>query len=147
MTWEQLNFIPTCEGEPMTWTVKEDHDSFKEVYLRFESEDGRQFPLYPGQSTTIEYSYTVDDGRWGQWYQRAVRWPTRHLTVQLRFPAALDPMVWGTETSVAGEAIPFRTAIDRHDQDHEAVFDWSTEDPPLHARYKLEWRFRKPAGT
>ena len=97
-------------------------------------------------STTIEYSYTVDDGRWGQWYQRAVRWPTRHLTVQLRFPAALDPVVWGTETSVAGEAIPFRTAIQRHDQDAEAVFDWSTDDPPLHARYRLEWRFRRPAG-
>lgn len=146
LTWEELNFTPTCEGEPMTWTVKEDHDAFKEVYLRFESEDGRQFPLYPGQSTTIEYSYTVDDGRWGQWYQRAVRWPTRHLTVQLRFPAALDPVVWGTETSIAGEAIPFRTAIERHDQDADAVFDWSTDDPPLHARYKLEWRFRKPAA-
>lgn len=127
-------------------TVKEDHDAFKELYLRFESADGRQFPLYPGESATIEYSYTVGEDKWGQWYTRAFRWPTRHLTVQLRFPASLDPVVWGTETTVAGEAVPLRTPIQRHDEEGEVVFGWATDDPPLHARYRLEWRFRKPAG-
>jgi hypothetical protein len=146
LTWDELALTASCEGAPMTWTVKEDRDAFKEVYLRFESPDGHQFPLYPGDSTTIEYSYTVGDDKWGKWYTRAVRWPTKRLTVQLRFPAALDPVVWGTETSSAGEAVPFRTAIRRQDEGEDAVYDWATDDPPLHARYRLEWRFRKPAG-
>jgi transcriptional regulator with XRE-family HTH domain len=142
LTWQELNFTASCEGEPMTWTVKQDRDSFKELYLRFESPDGHRFPIYPGQSTRIEYSYTVGEDKWGRWYTRAVRWPTRHLTVQLRFPAALDPVVWGTQTSIAGEALPLPTAIDRQESEDDVTFDWATDDPPLHARYRLEWRFR-----
>jgi hypothetical protein len=40
------------------------------------------------------------------------------------------------------DAIPFRTAISNDTEDGRDVFCWSTEDPPLHARYRLEWRFR-----
>jgi peptide deformylase len=40
------------------------------------------------------------------------------------------------------ESFPFRTAIDRHEEDDRAVFSWSTHEPPLHARYRLEWRFQ-----
>ncbi|MGP3974306.1 hypothetical protein ACTWQF_09795 [Streptomyces sp. 8N114] len=29
-----------------------------------------------------------------------MRLPTEHLEVTLAFPAALDPAVWGTETSI-----------------------------------------------
>ncbi len=78
----------------------------------------------------------------GKWFQRAVRWPTRHLTVQLRFASSLGPVVWGTETSVAGEDFPLRTPIVERRQDDEAVFEWGTENPPLHTRYRMEWRFR-----
>ncbi|MGY1439599.1 peptide deformylase [Streptomyces reniochalinae] len=41
-------------------------------------------------------------------------------------------------------AMPFRTAIRRGDEDGRRVFSWSTEDPPLHARYRLEWKFKNP---
>jgi peptide deformylase len=34
------------------------------------------------------------------------------------------------------------TAISRDTEDGRDVFAWATEDPPLHARYRLEWRFR-----
>ena len=55
-------------------------------------------------------------------------------------------MVWGIETSLAAEALPFRTAIEHHQEDGQDVFTWSTDDPPLHARYRLEWRFgQEPA--
>lgn len=27
------------------------------------------------------------------------------------------------------------------------MFTWSTEDPPLHARYRIEWKFKAPAAT
>lgn len=103
--------------------------------------DGR-FPLYPGESTDIEYAYTVADTKWGHWFQRAVRLPTDRLSVQLRFPCELDPVVWGMETTMTAEAFPFRTAIDHDRQDGDDVYSWSTESPPLHGRYRLEWRFR-----
>lgn len=107
------------------------------------SNEHGHFPLYPGESAWIDYSYTVSDEKWGTWFQRAVRLPTRHLAVRLVFPSDLDPMVWGMETTMTAEALPLRTAIERHLEDGNDVFTWSTDDPPLHARYRLEWRFHE----
>jgi peptide deformylase len=126
--------------EPMQWRVKLDRDAAKEVWLLFANEKG-QFPLYPGERTVIEYSYTVGVEKWGQWFQRAIRLPTRRLTVRLDFPAGFDPQVWGVETSLAAE-VPVRTPLERLDSEDRAVFEWSTEAPQLNARYRLEWRFR-----
>jgi peptide deformylase len=141
LTWDEVGLTASCDGEPMTWKVKADRDAFKEAWLCFENDRGR-FPLYPGQTATISYSYTVDDGRWGPWFQRAIRLPTRRLSVDLVFPAALDPVVWGTETSATAEAIPLRTSPVRAERGSQAVFSWATSDPPVGARYRLEWRFR-----
>lgn len=129
----------------MRWTVQHDRDAFKELWLRFENDDGR-FPLYPGESTWIEYSYSVSDEQWGSWFQRAIRLPTKHLSVRLVFPAELEAMVWGMETTMTAEAFPFQTAIE-HDRDGDKdVFCWSTDNPPLHARYRLEWKFGTAAA-
>jgi peptide deformylase len=141
LTWDQVGLTASCDGEPMTWKVRADRDAFKEAWLCFENDRGR-FPLYPGQAATISYSYTVDDGRWGPWFQRAVRLHTCRLSVSLVFPAALDPVVWGTETSATAEAIPLRTAPGRAVRGSQVVFSWATTDPPVGARYRLEWRFR-----
>jgi peptide deformylase len=141
LSWDHLGLTASCDGEPMTWRVKADRDAFKEAWLCFENDRGR-FPLYPGQTATISYSYTVDDGRWGPWFQRAVRLPTRRLSVDLVFPTGLDPVVWGTETSATAEAVPLRIRPVRADRDGSAVFSWATSDPPVGARYRLEWRFR-----
>jgi peptide deformylase len=126
--------------EPMQWRVKLDRDASKEVWLLFANEHG-QYPLYPGERTTIEYAYTVGEEKWGQWFQRAVRLPTRSLTVRLDFPIIFDPQVWGVETSLAAE-VPVRTPLERHNEDDRAIFEWSTDAPLLNARYRLEWRFR-----
>jgi hypothetical protein len=112
----------------MRWRVRYDRDAFKELWLCFENEHGH-FPLYPGQSAWIEYSYRVSDEKWGTWYQRAVRLPTKHLAVRLVFPSHLEPMVWGMETSMTAEALPFRTAIEHGQEDGNDVFTWSTDDP------------------
>ncbi|MDP4510350.1 helix-turn-helix domain-containing protein [Nonomuraea turcica] len=145
LTWEELALSATCQDEPMHWTAKHDRDAFKEVWLRFENDDGR-FPLYPGEQAWLEYSYTVSDQKWGRWFQRAVRLPTQYLAVELAFPSALDPVVWGTETSMTCEAIPLRTAPSQHEHQGRRVFSWSTTAPPLNARYRLEWRFKaKPS--
>jgi peptide deformylase len=141
LTWAELDLTARSGGEPMVVRPKSDRDSFKEVWLLFENADGR-FPLYPGQRTTIEYSYEVGEDKWGTWFQRAVRLPTNRLTVRLDFPASLDPHVWGVETSLTASASPLRTPITQDYRGDRVVFEWATEDPPLNARYRLEWRFR-----
>lgn len=141
LTWERLNLTASCNGEPMAWVAKHDRDSFKEVWLSFENEHS-MFPLYPGQSALLEYSYVVGEDQWGQWFQRAVRLPTRALSVELRFPASLGPGVWGTETSTTASAVPLRSAVQSREIDGEMAFTWHTNDPPIGARYRLEWRWR-----
>ncbi|MFG2407101.1 multiprotein-bridging factor 1 family protein [Streptomyces brevispora] len=141
LTWGELALSATCRGEAMRWQTKHDRDAFKEVWLLFENEQGR-FPLYPGESVWIEYAYSVGEEKWGRWFQRAVRLPTEHLGVELAFPAELDPAVWGTETSMTAEAAPLRTAPVQREESGMRVFSWSTSAPALHARYRLEWRFR-----
>lgn len=141
LTWDELALTATCRGEPMRWQAKHDRDAFKEVWLLFDNDQGR-FPLYPGESVWIEYAYSVGDDKWGRWFQRAVRLPTGHLEVELAFPAELDPVVWGTETSMTAGAAPLRTAPIRREDGAARVFTWSTSMPAVHARYRLEWRFR-----
>ena len=144
LTWEEIG-LQAWHGQGrqdrMAWKIQHDRDAFKEIWLLFENEDGR-FPLYPSESTWIEYRYSVGDDKWGTWFQRAIRLPTRHLGVRLAFPEELDPIVWGMETSMTAEAFPFRTAIAHHKEKGYRVFSWATDNPPLHARYRLEWHFR-----
>ncbi|MEH0938759.1 peptide deformylase [Micromonospora psammae] len=127
--------------EPMHWRVRHDRDAYKEIWLLFENADG-PFPLHPGERAEIEYAYRVGREKWGPWFQRAVRLPTRHLAVRLDLPAALDPRVWGVETSLSADEGPLRTPVRRHDRSDRAVFDWAIDDPPLNTRYRLQWRFR-----
>jgi peptide deformylase len=144
LTWGELDIDAVAgEGdadEPMDWRPKLDRDASKEVWLLFANEHG-QFPLYPGERTTIRYAYTVGEEKWGQWFQRAVRLPTRNLTVRLDFPVEFEPQVWGVETSLAAE-VPVRSPVERHNDAGRTIFEWSTDAPLLGARYRLEWRFR-----
>ena len=141
LTWADLNLQARSGAESMTWRSKLDRDALKEVWLLFENDDAR-FPLYPGQRATIEYAYMVGEDKWGHWFQRAVRLPTRRLSVHLDFPTELSPVVWGVETSLTAEAGHLKTPVTEGRAGDRTVFDWSTEDPPLNARFRLEWRFR-----
>jgi transcriptional regulator with XRE-family HTH domain len=146
LTLSELALDARCVGEPMCVRVRHDRDACKELWLLFENRHGR-FPLYPGETVCIEYGYRVSDEQWGQWFQRAVRLPTRRLSVTLRFPAALEPAVWGLETSMSADALPLRTPIAQHVVGNARICDWATEDPPLHARFRFEWRERdQPVG-
>jgi peptide deformylase len=143
LTWEELKLRAVCgdPGEPMNWQPIHDRDSLKEFWLLFENDQTR-FPLYPGQRTTIEYSYQLGNDKWGQWFQRSVRMPTRRLVVRLEFPAALQPTMWGMQTSLTAESVPLRTPLVESVTGDRATFEWSTDNPPLYSRYRLEWRFR-----
>jgi peptide deformylase len=46
---------------------------------------------------------------------------------------------------MTAEALPVANAIRQHDEDRVRVFEWATEEPPLHARFRFEWRFRAAA--
>ncbi|WP_406076119.1 peptide deformylase [Streptomyces virginiae] len=143
LTWDELQLQAQCGGEAMGWTVKHDRDAFKEIWLTFANDQAR-FPLYPGQEAEITYSYTVSGDKWGPWFQRAVRVPTRELSVILAFPNHLEPTVWGTETSLTADFAPLRTPPARRTDGEQTIFSWSTRDPQLHARYRLEWRLKIP---
>jgi transcriptional regulator with XRE-family HTH domain len=142
LTWDELDLVASCAGEPMDWRQKTDRDALKEAWLLFENAQGR-FPLYPGQRTTVTYSWHVSADKWGNWFQRTVRLPTRRLAIEVEFPAWMRPVVWGVETSLSAEAIPLRTPITQElTADGRAMFSWETDAAALHARYRLEWRFR-----
>lgn len=136
---------PGTVTDPMRWRVRTDRDAFKEIWLLFENDDGR-FPLYPGERTTVQYRYSVSELKWGMWFERVVRLPTRRLVMQMRFPALLRPQVWGVETSTAADEAPLRTPMQRYREDDYEVFTWRSEQPQLAARFRMQWRWR-PAGT
>ncbi|WP_246477685.1 helix-turn-helix domain-containing protein [Actinokineospora xionganensis] len=131
LTWDEIE-LHAWHGErradPMHWVPQHDRDAFKEVWLLFANDDGH-FPLYPGESTDIEYVYTVAESKWGPWFRRAVRLPTNRLSVTLDFPADHDPAVWGLSTSMTAEAMPFATPIERADHDDRRVFSWTKTRP------------------
>ena len=116
LTWEEIACRRLCGDEPMTWKVKHDRDAFKEVWLLFENAD-RRFPLYPGETTWINYVYTVQAHKWGQWWGRAIRLPTHQLSMTLALPARLEPVVWGIATSMTVDASPFPTPIARQSKE------------------------------
>jgi peptide deformylase len=41
-------------------------------------------------------------------------------------------------------ASPFPTAMSRQETGDQVAFSWSVDEPPLHARYRIEWKFRVP---
>ncbi|MFJ2744789.1 peptide deformylase [Streptomyces sp. NPDC087440] len=139
LTWDELQLRAHCGGEPMDYVVKHDHDATKEVWLKF-SHGPQRFPLYPGQEAEISYNYSVSADKWGAWFQRAVRLPTRQLSVRLAFPTRLHPTVWGTETSLSADANALRTPVAQTTEGEYTVFTWGTMDPALHARFRMEWR-------
>ena len=130
------------ETEAMSWQVSYDADAVKELWIRFANQD-RQFPLYPGQRTTIEYQYSVGTDMWGPWFQRAIRVPTRELRVELVFPVDTRVAVWGTVSSLAAENAPLATPIASGTTDRLTTFTWSERSPLLGAAYRFDWRLRE----
>ncbi|GAA3384403.1 helix-turn-helix domain-containing protein [Cryptosporangium minutisporangium] len=146
LTWDMIDLRASCNGEPMDWRVASDQPFAKHVWLQFRHGD-YEFPLYPGDRTWIEYSYTVAEGIWGHWFQRAIRLPTRYLSIRLTFPTHLEPRVWGTETSMTADGAPLAaTPRITHSPDGESEWFWEVPHPQLNARYRLLWQFQNGPG-
>ncbi|HEX3731585.1 MAG TPA: peptide deformylase [Mycobacteriales bacterium] len=143
LTLDELGLSAHCGPEPMTWKLDHDRDAVKEVWLLFEN-PSRKFPIRPGATCEVVHSFTISDAKWGDWFEREVRLPTRYLTVVVKLPRSEDPAVWGTETSPTTDAAPIRGDIDVKDEEQSRVFRWSTNRPRLHTRYRLEWYREEP---
>ncbi|HZD99122.1 MAG TPA: helix-turn-helix transcriptional regulator [Micromonosporaceae bacterium] len=140
LTWSELGFAAYGpDGEPMAWQPTHDSDTTKELWLKFESGE-RRFPLYAGRRATIEYGYRVPELKWGPWFQRAIRLPTRELAIELDFPTAIEPAVWGTVSSLTSEGVPLGPAETSRRAGERTVFYWLVRSPALQARYRIEWR-------
>lgn len=147
LTWDMLSLRAMCDGEPMDWRIAADQPYSKQVWLQFRNGD-YEFPLYSGARTWIEYSYTVPEGTWGHWFQRAIRLPTRYLSVRLTFPAQLEPRVWGTETSMTADGSPLAVNPQvSHTPDGAVEWFWEVPEPQLNARYRLLWQFQNAPGA
>lgn len=127
--------------EPMTWRASRDWNAANELWLHFENDDAR-FPLYPGERVAMEYEFSVPAKDWGSSFQRAVRWPTRDLSVLLDFPSDNRPSVWGTVSSLSAEAAPLDSPIRTTRDGNRTRFAWNIASPVLQARYRFEWRHR-----
>jgi peptide deformylase len=125
---------------------------------------------YPGSPEQSNKLYRNDPLTWDELHLQAwhdgepMTWQIRHdrdafkelwllfENDQARFPlypgesTELEPSVWGMETSMSAQALPFRTPIIRTEGGERARFTWTTNDPPLHARYRIEWRFTQPTA-
>ncbi|GAA4010703.1 hypothetical protein GCM10022247_36170 [Allokutzneria multivorans] len=47
-----------------------------------------------------------------------------------------------TETGMQMDGLPFRSPIRRVELADRVRFSWMAENPPMHARYRLEWRMK-----
>jgi peptide deformylase len=146
LTWDELDLHAwhgSGRKEPMKYTAHHDKPDFKEVWLHFKGATGH-FALYPGESCWIEYEYTVSDMHWGNWFKRAIRVPTRRVSMRLDFPARLNVKAWGLHDSTANDPMPFRRPLQEIVKGDRHIFSWSTENPPLQAGYKVAWNFLTP---
>jgi len=125
-------------GEPLKVDVKHNHDAFKKIVLFF-GNDRAMFPLYPGEKTILRYSYRVPTTQYGHWFQRDIRFPTRALTMTVKFPAHLHPSVTGASLSYAGtEEMPLECSQDDGDA---VVYSLRERNLRLTSQVRLQWEF------
>ena len=99
--------------EPMQWRPKLDRDAFKEVWLLFEN-DRRPVPALPRRA---DHDRVRLHGRRGE--VGAVVPARRPAADPAARPSgwisrsALDPQVWGVETSLSAEEAPLRTPVEQ----------------------------------
>jgi len=138
ITLTELGFRATFDGEPTRWELVEDRDAYKKIYVWFEP-GGLPAPVYPGHSATIVCSYRVHATKWGNWFEREIRWPTEQLSVHLRFPVRLGVSLTGREVTWNGDrTLPSPpTAATR---DGVTDFSWSVTVPPLTNQYHFDWQ-------
>jgi len=138
VTLDELDFRATFDGEPTRWDLVRDRDAYKKLQVRFEPH-GMLTPLYPGESAVVETRYRVPCTKWGDWFEREIRWPTERLSVSIGFPERLGVRLTAREVTWGGDrALP--TRIESRVCDGMRYHDWSTARPALTNQYRFDWR-------
>jgi len=143
LTVDELGFSAVTDQAPdeeMLWRVTRDYNCYKRIVLLFASARAR-FPLYPGHRADVTYSYRVSEEKWGPWFEREIRLPTAQLSVRLRFPRSVRPVVWGERHSLTGDE-PLNTPVAEAVEGDVTTFEWLSENPLIPTRYRFQWRFR-----
>ncbi|MEU7906853.1 helix-turn-helix transcriptional regulator [Actinoplanes sp. NPDC049118] len=142
VTLDEIDFQATFNGEPTTWDVLHDRDAYKKIYIRFEPH-GLLKPVYPGESAIVNCEYRVPLTKWGDWFEREVRWPTERLSVSLNFPERLGVRLTAREVTWSGDRV-LPTEIKSWILDGVRYYSWSTARPALTNQYRFDWKIISP---
>jgi hypothetical protein len=147
--WDDMQFQATLGSdspEPIKWVPPRSRAAFDEVLLLFEGADV-PLPLYPAQRATVTYSYRLPERKHSLGFERDIRTSTWRLRVRLDFPASLEPVVWGQQTSLATEsALPEPSRWQAEDASR-VEFEWRLENPMLLTHFRFGWAFQRPPGS
>jgi transcriptional regulator with XRE-family HTH domain len=142
--WDDLQFhaaLGIDRRDPIKWVPPRSRAAFDEILLLFESADV-PMPLYPDQRTTVACSYRLPGRGNDSWFERDIRTPTWRLRVRLDFPADLEPVVWGEQTSLAMESALPDPSVRPVDDAGRLEFEWQVENPMLLTHFRFGWRFQ-----
>jgi transcriptional regulator with XRE-family HTH domain len=138
VTLPETQFRATFNGEPTSWRLVRDRDAYKKIHIIFEPY-GLPCPLYTGDSAVIECGYRVPTAKWGDWFEREIRWPTESLTVTLRFPVSLDVRLTAREVTWGGDRF-LPSGMQPLVLDGTTNYTWSTSGPALTNQYRFDWQ-------
>jgi hypothetical protein len=142
LTWSELAFDAWCGNKPLTWRAKVDRAERKEIELLFENED-EAFPIAPGSSASLSYSYRVLDDKWGNWFSRRAFHPIDQLVIIADFPEGLRPVVWGERVDPLMNEAPLRVPVrPQRGNGGRLTYRWVSKEVYLRRIYRLEWGFR-----
>jgi predicted phosphodiesterase len=138
---EALGFSARQDGREITYAVLHDLDSSKELHLVLTDDSGRLRGLGTGESTVLDYSFTIDRERWGPYFERHIRRPTRRIECELVFPLGS----LGALELVANRHITDRTLgseLEVREAGGKQIWRWENDGPRLQSRYRFMWRFK-----
>ncbi|WP_433306434.1 helix-turn-helix domain-containing protein [Actinoplanes sp. CA-030573] len=135
----RAGFWATLDGEPAPWTTVRDRPAYKRLDILF-APAGSPQPVYPGDTAVVACGWSLHWTQWGDWLARAVRWPTRHLSITLAFPAA-DVTVTGQESTWSEDRLLRTSTADGAANVHT----WQTSGPALGGIYQFAWRLAPAA--
>lgn len=138
VTLEEIDFRATLDGAPTGWDVARNRDAYKKIYVRTEP-NGFPSPIYPRESAVLCCMYRVPCTKWGDWFEREIRWPTEQLSVSLGFPERLEVRLTAREVTWGGDR-PLPARGDSWVREGVRYHSWSTARPALTNQYRFDWQ-------
>jgi hypothetical protein len=142
-TLKAIKFAAESEGRSMRVKIVHDHNENKEVMLYLENRKDGKFPIAPGASCKVTYTFTVSTELWGSYLERNIKLPTSVVECELSFPADRIQRLWGISNPHIKSGARIDPRIERRREAGRVVYRWRRESPRLSSRYRLSWTWRK----